>query len=238
MNRLLRIKFALILTLGACNTFAQSQSPIGFWAIEKVSIGDQAMTPIAKWSKIHADGTYESGNGWLQSARGTWQFDPKTHVFSANDPLDVADEFGGFTVSFEGDKMYWEREEEGMPVKVTLKPIDKLPMSPADYLEGIWDLEEITENGASILADYDPNNKRKIFMGWDRIYRDFDAEGRRSSGFWHIDGHRPEITLLPHQQGKSPEGWRIEVNEKTLTMTGISDSNQDIQKKYIRRNTF
>ncbi len=219
-------------------TYAQKEDIIGFWEVEKVAVGAKNKTPVAKWVKINRDGTYNTGNGWLQNGQGKWNYDAENNMYSATDPLDVADEFGGFIVSFENGKMLWEREEEGMQVKVTLIAIEKLPMSPADYLEGIWDLVEITENEQSILEDFDGEDKHKLFIRWDRIYVNFSPEGKKRSGYWYINGHKPEITLLPHQEDGKPENWRIEVNNKELLMSGISDSNRSIHRKYVRRNTF
>jgi len=230
------IVFALISI--SFSTYAQKEEITGFWEVERVDVGEKNMTPVAKWTKINSDGTYQSGNGWLQSSQGKWNYDAKNHMFTATDSLDVFDEFGGFSVSFDNEKMVWEREEEGMPVKVTLRPVEKLPMSPADYLKGIWDLVEITENKQSVMDDFDKDNKHKLFIRWDRIYINFSPEGKKLTGYWHIHGHKPEVTFLPHQEDAKPESWRIEVNKKELLMTGLSESNRTIERKYVRRNTF
>lgn len=238
MKKELKTLAVLALTLFACTAIAQKERMVGLWMIEKVTVGKENMTPVAKWTRINSDGTYQAGNGWLQNGSGQWNYDLKNNLYTASDPLDIVDEFGGFTVSFDGTKMLWQREEEGMQVEVSLLPIEKLPRSPADYLKGIWDLVEITENETSILDDFDQENKHKLFIRWDRIYINFSPEGYRLTGYWHINGHRPEITLLPHQENGTPESWRVEVNEKELLMTGISESNRTIQRKYVRRNTF
>ncbi|WP_296705818.1 hypothetical protein [Algoriphagus sp.] len=234
LNTLVILAFILVSFSG----FAQKETMVGLWEVEKVSVGEENMTPVAKWFRLNADDTYQGGNGWLQSSKGNWNYDADANLYTATDSLDVMDEFGGFSVSFDNEKMVWEREEEGMSVKVTLLPIEKLPMSPADYLEGMWDLEKITENGQSIIGDFDKENKHKLFIRWDRIYINFNPEGKKLTGYWHINGHRPEITLLPHQEDGNPESWRIEVNNKELVMTGISDSNRAIERTYMRRNTF
>lgn len=238
MKKTLNYLLVFSLMLPSLYSYAQKERVIGFWEIKKVAVGEENMVPVAKWAKINTDGTYQSGNGWLQNAKGSWHYDTEYNIFSTTDPLDILDEFGGFAVSFDNENMIWEREEEGMPVKVTLTPIRELPMAPADYLEGIWDLVEITEKEQSILNDFDGADKHKLFLRWDRIYMNFSPAGERFSGYWHIHGHKPEITLLPHQEGKKPESWKIEVNEEELIMTGISDSNRTIQRKYLRRNTF
>jgi hypothetical protein len=238
MKKELKTLFVLALTLFSFATYAQTERIIGLWGVEKVAVGEQSMTPVAKWFRINPDGTQQAGNGWLQNGNGHWNYDSKKNLFTATDPLNVADEFGGFTVSFDGTKMLWQREEEGMPVTITLIPIEKLPMSPADYLKGIWDLVEITEKGTSILNDFDQEDKHKLFIRWDRVFINFSPEGEKLTGYWHIHGHKSEITLLPHQEDGTVESWRIEVNEKELLMTGISESNRTIQRKYVRRNTF
>ncbi|MCB0705909.1 MAG: hypothetical protein KDC34_11390 [Saprospiraceae bacterium] len=230
------VVFALMLI--SFSTYAQEETVIGFWEVEIVEVGEENMTPVAKWFKINTDGTYQAGNGWLQNGQGNWNYDAENKMYSAIDYLDVTDEFGGFSVSFANEKMFWERVEDGALVKVTLVPIEKLPMSPADYLEGIWDLVEITENEQSILNDFDKDNKHKLFIRWDRIYINFSPEGKKMTGYWHIHGHRPEITLLPHQEDKVAESWKIEVNDKDLLMIGISDTNRTMVRKYVRRNTF
>ena len=225
----------LFMSFSVC---AQKERIIGFWEIQKVEVGDKNMTPVAKWTKINTDGSFQSGNGWLQNAQGSWNYDAEKKTYSAIDALGIKDDFGGFVVSFDKEKMIWEREEEGMSVKVTLSPITAMPMAPADYLVGIWDLVEITENEHSIINDFDGKGKHKLFIRWDRIFINFSPEGERLTGYWHINGHKPEITLLPHQADKKPESWEVTVNEKTLYMKGISDDNQMIQRKYVRRNTF
>ncbi|MEM7102913.1 MAG: hypothetical protein AAF502_07290 [Bacteroidota bacterium] len=217
---------------------AQEEKVIGFWEIKTVEVGTENMTPVARWTKINADGTFQNGNGWLQNSKGTWTYDKANNQFSTINKLGIHDEFGGFTVSFDTGNMIWEREEEGMPVKVTLVSITELPMAPSDYLTGIWDLADITKNEKSIMSEFDSGDKHKIFIRFDRIYINFSPSGERLTGYWHIHGHKPEVTFLPHQADKDPETWKVEVNETELTITGLSDSNRSIQRKYVRRNTF
>lgn len=207
----------------------QDEKFIGLWEIQKVVVGSEQMTPVAKWTRINQNGTYESGNGWLQNSSGTWSYDRNSYTFTATASLDIADEYGGFTISYDGNNMHWTRNEEGMEVKVTLSPITELPMSPADYLEGLWELE---------TSSTDDLSNEKIMIRWDRIYVQFNSENRRSTGYWHIHGHKSEIILLPHNQELNPQSWKIEVNAEQLKMIGISDSNRDQTKHYVRKNSF
>ena len=85
---------------------------------------------------------------------------------------------------------------------------------------------------------FDKEHKHKLFVRWDRIYINFSPEGNKLTGYWHINGHKPNITLLPHQEGEKAESWTIEVNKKELIMRGISDTNRTIERKYVRSNTF
>ena len=206
----------------------QAQSVTGFWQMSKVEVGDMNMTPVAKWTRIHEDGSYETGNIWLQNGNGTWKFDEENHVFTNKNPLDIADQYGGFQVSYEEELMIWQREEEGVMVKVTLEPIKELPMSPADYLEGLWSLN-VNKSQEKVV-----DAPARLMMGWDRIFRAYDETGKKSTGYWHINGHRPEVTLLPHAEGGVVETWRIEVDEEVLVMLGISESNEGVERKYTR----
>lgn len=238
MKKRLNYFLVLILIQSSIYTYSQKESLIGLWEIQKVEVGEDNMTPVAKWTKINTDGTYQSGNGWLQNSQGQWNYDHKNKMYSATDPLYIFDEFGGFIVSFDQDKMFWEREEEGMQVKVTLEAIQELPMAPADYFKGMWKLIDITDKGESVLNTFDKEHKHKLFVRWDRIYINFSPEGNKLTGYWHINGHKPNITLLPHQEGEKAESWTIEVNKKDLIMRGISDTNRTIERKYVRSNTF
>ena len=163
--------FLSLIILTSCT--AQNEKFIGLWEIQKVMVGSEQMTPVAKWARINQDGTYESGNGWLQNTSGTWTYKSGERSLMMTSTLDIADEYGGFTIAYDHDKMNWTRNEEGMEVKIILKPITELPMSPADYLEGGWELDDASPN--------QPSNER-IMIRWDRIYVHFDADNRRRAG--------------------------------------------------------
>ncbi len=211
-----------------------AQNITGLWEIKTVNVGKRNMTPVAKWTKINTDGTFQSGNGWLQNAEGTWTFEDA--IFLTNIPLGLKDPFGGFKVSFIDESMIWERMEEGMMVKVTLVKIKNLPKAPADYLVGLWDLVKIEKDKQDLTDSL--KREQYIFIRWDRLYNQRTIEGKRKTGYWHINGHRPEITFLPHSEGETPESWRVEVNDEVLILTGISDTNRDIKKHYKRLNEF
>lgn len=229
---------ALALSLIFSTSLSGQESIFGLWEMTKVEVGKEIMTPVAKWTRINQDGTYQSGNGWLQNAAGTWTYDEQTNAFEAVDPKGIKDEFGPFTVSFSGKNMRWERMEEGMKVVVTLTPVDQLPKATGDQIVGLWGLSEAINEGQSILEEVDPENKKFIFIRWDRIYVERNGEGKRSTGYWHIHGHRPELTLLSHNKEKEAESWKVSFNGEKLVLQGISDSNKGLEYQFKRLNAF
>jgi hypothetical protein len=210
----------------------------GFWEIMEVTVGSEKLTPVAKWTRINEDRTFQSGNGWLQNAAGTWTYDARDSLFSAEDSLGIKDEYGPFKVRFEGKVMYWTRIEEGVPVVVHLKRISRMPMSTADKLQGLWDLAAVREGEVDITTSFDPLEKYYLFIRWDRIYVERDSKGNRSTGYWHIHGHRPEVTFLSHREGDEPGGWHVTVNGRRLSLSGISDINRGMEMVFERINEF
>ncbi|MEQ9300923.1 MAG: hypothetical protein RIF33_20280 [Cyclobacteriaceae bacterium] len=218
---------------------ASAQSLTGLWEMKEVKVGDKIMTPVAKWTTIKENGTYTSGNGWLQNSEGLWRYDNTTNVYTPTETNGIKDPFGGFDVSFESsDRMTWQRIEEGMTVTVLLERIDKLPKSTADHLQGLWDLADYKTNGVSNMATFDPEDKHYIFIRWDRVYVERTPQGDRATGYWHIHGHKPEITLLSHNPEQAPQSWRVEFNNGQLTLVGISDTNTDVECIYSRLDEF
>jgi hypothetical protein len=217
---------------------SKAQSVVGFWEAKEVMVGKEIKTPVAKWTKIHKDGSYQSGNGGIQNSEGTWSFDKKDKFFLPAETNGIKEPYGGFKVTFVKEQMLWQREEDGDVVIVKWERVEKLPKSPADLLVGLWDLKEITKNGTSEKSLFDPNDLHYIFIRWDRIYVERTPQGDRASGYWHINAHHPEITLISHNQGKTIEKWRIEVTDQELKMEGMSDSNKGTKIVYERIHEF
>jgi len=228
----------LLVLLLICIQLSHAQSIVGFWEVKEVMVGSEIKTPVAKWTKINKDGSYQSGNGGIQNSEGTWSYDKKTKFFLPVETNGIKDVYGGFKVAFRKEQMTWERDEDGEIVIVKLERTIKLPKSPADLLVGIWDLKEIVKNNSSKTLSFDPENKHYIFIRWDRIYVERTPQGQRATGYWHIDAHRPEVTFLSDSQGKANERWTVDVNETQLKMVGISDSNKGTEMVYIRIHEF
>jgi hypothetical protein len=232
----------LCLSLMACQPQQTIQnnkktSPIvGFWEVEKVTVGKEKMTPVAKWFKLNANNTFEGGNGWMQNSEGTYTYDGQKYQPITKNGL--KDPFGAFQVSFENDKMIWERQEEGMKVIVTLKRIVEKPKSPADQVVGLWDLTKAEKEGKDVTTETDKDNLHYIFIRWDRFFVQRTPKGDRDRGYWHFHGHKPEITFIHIQRNNESEPWRVDVTENTLTLTGIADTNKGIVLSYIRLDGF
>ena len=228
-----RIKTLLLIAITVCSVQINAQ-PTGFWEITKVSVGDQEMTPVAKWTRINNDGTYQSGNGWLQNSVGTWDYDNKSRVFSPKETNGILESYGGFKVDQEGNNMTWQREEDGMQVTVSLKRIEELPMSPADHAVGLWDLTSASKNGADIQSQIDPDDNYNIHMRWSRLFVERSTAGK-GSGYWFIHAHRPELTMMSHDSENKPiQSWMISFENDQMIWTGNSDSNRGQVLRYSR----
>ena len=228
----LYVGFAIFLLFGC-----ESKPPIaGLWVVSEVSIGDQQMTPIGKWTELHEEGTFRTGNGWMQNSKGIWSWDAGKNSISVSTENSPVDPFGPFTLSLEGEQMLWSREEEGRQVTVRWERIDRLPEAPADQIQGLWDLVEAEEGGNSVMEDLDPSGKRHIFFGWDRIYRQDRTPEGRQTGFWHMDGHRPWLTLIPHDDSRPREYWQIEFEPEGALFLKKEDSGA--VRKYVRLDRY
>ncbi len=230
----MRFLFLLLLSQIILTAYSQDQF-IGLWSVERVQVGEGEMTPNSKWSRFNEDGSFASGNGWLQHTSGTYSLSDNGEL-TFIDSLGITDEFGGFKTSFSKDKMVWKRTEEGMEVTVYLKKISELPMAMQDYLVGMWELSQIQtekEDGTTHLTELE--SKVTLYLRWDREYRKW-VDKDRSRGYWHLNAHRPILTLINDDKR---DQWEVkEVNETSLIIKGMDDENNQIQKNYKRSNTF
>lgn len=212
--------------------------PTGLWVVKKVTVGNAVMTPVAKWVKLEADGTQFSGNGWLQHTTGTWKFDSENSALSFTSEPGPEDEFGAFKIKYDAQHMTWERMEDGEKVVVILEKTDALPQSPADQIQGLWNLEKVVNKEEDITNQYDPNNKMYIFMRWDRIFVKRTSTEERIMGLWHINAHQPELQLISLDPQKENEKWRISFSDSEMTWTGLDKNNKDFILTYHKIKTF
>lgn len=118
---------------------AIAQPVTGLWVVTKVTAGDREMTPVAKWTRINEDGTYQAGNGWLQHSTGRWRYNSAKKQFVSSETIGIRDPHGPFSVTIANGKsqMTWKRREGKMEVTVSWKKIKKLPEAPADKITGL-----------------------------------------------------------------------------------------------------
>lgn len=210
----------------------------GLWVVEKVTVGDQVMTPVAKWVRLDADGTQFSGNGWLQHTTGTWQLNEQTSELSFTSEPGPEDDFGAFKVKYDAQHMTWERMEEGEKVVVALVRTNALPQSPADQIQGLWDLDKVVNKNEDITRQYDPNDKIYVFMRWDRVVVKRTAAGEKVNGIWQINAHQPELQLVNYSNKDNNEKWRIAFSDHAMVWTGMDEDNKDLILTYHRIKVF
>jgi len=212
----------------------ESPSLIGLWGVDLVTVGDEQLTPTAKWFEFSADGTQTAGNGWVQNGKGLWRYDAAASTLLTLDESGQTDEYGAFKITIEQASMTWERIEDGMTVKVNLTRIDKKPLAPWDKITGRWEAyrNEIHHLNSNQI-DFSDLEPYSFYFGWDRRYRKFDASGKRvETGIWHIEPHSPWLWLIP-DDGSEKRGQEILFNEKEMTL--ISKEGQLKDKTFFRR---
>ncbi len=205
----------------------------GLWQVDQVMIGDELMTPTAKWFEFQNNGKQIAGNGWVQNGLGTWTYNATTHEFMTYDQKGRADEFGAFQLSFEGDKMIWQRTEEGMPVKVTLSPAEEKPLAPWDKIVGNWTFYKLESVDEDENLSTPSLTAFTYYFGWDRVYRKYDATGKRvAMGIWHIEAHSPWLWTIPYGDD-SKTGQSIKFEDDQLIL--VQKKGQVTEKSYFRR---
>lgn len=211
----------------------QAQDISGLWVIDRVSVGNQNMTPVARWTRFSSDSTYASGNGWHQNSVGSYHFDPTTEKLSMQNAFGVRDEFEPFSVTLTGNEMVWSRNENGAGVTVLLLRTDSLPMAPADFLLGVWKLQHVSNSDSENQEEADKDETSYFHFRPDGLYHRINPDGDRESGYWHVNGHRPELTLLPQSEKKKETKWTVSVNSKSLVLE--KDAANDQTERHFTR---
>ncbi|OEK06423.1 hypothetical protein BFP71_01730 [Roseivirga misakiensis] len=198
---------------------ASAAPVVGLWEVLEVIVGDEKLTPTAKWFHLLSDGSMTSGNGWVQNFDGSFNYDRDTKKLLQASQGTV-DEFGAFDVTITKDGMVWKRLEMETPVKVTLKKVDKKPLAPWDIIIGNWEVEEQTIN--SNKDDHAPEdnfvNFSAIYFGWDRRFKKYDETGKRiETGIWHIEAHSNWIWLISDKDN-TKTGFDLDLSTKSLKL--------------------
>lgn len=194
-----KIIFIAILFFAATTLQAQLT---GLWEVTNVDVGQEAMTPVARWFQFNEDKSMQSGNGGLHHNSGTYVVTPDNSVLILTDAYGKTDPYGAFRVTLATRKMIWERMEDGQPVTINLVKVDDFPKGPWDKAVGNWKLVESTE--------HDEVEGQGIFLRWDREYRAQNGLlGENNSGIWHIAAHHPELRLLSFDEGLPHREYNI-----------------------------
>jgi len=210
--------------------------PSGLWLVNEVSIGNQKMTPQGRWVKLNADGSQESGNGWLKHSEGNYVFDEQNSLLSIYNTNGTKDVFPAFKVSFESEKMIWNREEEGEQVNINLIPISKLPKTPANSLFGLWGLKEVSFDGQNITSMNNPTGNRYLNIRWDGVFIDQNGPEGRLRGPYRIHGHNPEIEFIYYGDCAVIDKYKYEVSDTKLKL--INSEEGSLVMEYERINEF
>lgn len=199
-------------------TFMMAQSLPGLWLVQEVSMGDQKVTPQERWFKYDDAGNFSSGNGWLKHSDGTYVYNPSDSSFEAHQVDEPIDEFGAFKLWFEGEKMIWQRIEADMQVTVKLERIEEVPPSLADKVQGLWQLDSIAFTDPEVTNSATDQPTEQLFLRWDREYRISNSEENMDRGYWHIHGHRPELTLISRSSEQTFTVYEIIQNGEFLIL--------------------
>ena len=206
----------------------------GLWVVKSVKVDEDEMTPNARWMRFNSDFTQQSGNGWFQNSIGTWDFKENTKELSVVNTNGLKDNNSPFKVSFDNDKMVWQRIEEGQNLKVTLEKTKELPKTYGDELLGLWKLEKST--GKGVFFDESVENNEYLFLRWDKRFVVNSTEGR-ISGVYNVHGHKPEIELIPYNDNIKRSFWKAKINNNQISLK-LLNSDSLVVKTFKRIHDF
>ena len=235
MNKILFLPviFCAFIILAACGT----QSSIeGLWVVKQVKVGDQEMTPNARWMRFNADSTQESGNGWFRHSYGTWTMNNATQELSVTDTNGTKDSYEPFKVKIENDVMTWTRTEDNEKVIVTLEKSEQLPASFGDKIVGLWKLEKAIGDGKYFSPTKDTLSSDYIFFRWDRQFV-LNSKKGRINGVYNVNGHRPQVELIPYGEKVDRDFWHLDFDEDTITLK-LLNTDSLVIRKFVRIHEF
>lgn len=234
----MKITSLLVLISFLCfgTTQAQSESIEGLWVVQLVKVGDQEMTPNARWIILNKDHSQASGNGWLQHSVGSWQLDKETSQLNIVTTNGIDDEFGPFTVEVQGNEMTWNRNEGGQAVNIYWERRDELPQTHGDELKGLWGLESSIGNGPYFDESKEEKPRDYIFFRWDGRF-EIRTGKDHIHGVFNVHGHKVEVELIPYGSPMKRDFWEFAIDDQILTMT-LLNSDSKVTRTFKRRKTF
>ena len=206
----------------------------GLWEVTNVKVGSEEMTPVAKWTHLFENGTFTSGNGWLQNSDGTWEFDSESSEVLVVTETGFKNEFGPFEVEMKGENgMIWSRIEGADLVYVHYKRIEEIPKSPATLAIGLWMVNEVINDGEIVTESYKKEHAMGVFVRWDNLFQEITSEGR-VSGIWRVNAHRPVLDVLFYDGKRSLEYWDLDFEGENKMIW----KREGLIIKYERLNSF
>ena len=218
------MNFVMTLLLSLPSFVLSCQSALGLWAISEVVVGEDTLTPIAKWIQINADLSYESGNGWTKNDQGRIDFDTLKQTIKPNSAIGLRDPFDDFDISFSDSKMFWTRMEEGMEVKVSFVKITEIPPGPADLVLGAW--KEVSEHGHV--------KNSLLYLRPDRHFLKQLKDGSQIRGYWQMHAHRPELTLIPVDKTIENYSYMVQFKSGVFTLLENKEKGQTLTLERVR----
>lgn len=236
MSGTIKPALLFLLLFGLLTGCRQEPGIEGLWLVQSVKMGDEVMTPNARWMEFHADGTQQSGNGKLAHSYGTWSLDSHSRELTIQDQNGLHDPFGPFVISLKDGKMTWQRMEEGQEVKVTLVRTDRLPETYGDQLVGLWKLDKAVGDGKYFTESDITAGNVFLFLRWDRRFVMGTPRGR-INGVYNVHGHRPELELIPYGEGVNRDFWKLELDRDSFTMRKLNTDSL-VTRKFSRIHEF
>ena len=233
MKRTSALSLVLILSIFGCE---QATTIEGLWVVKSVVVGDEEMTPNARWTRFNSDHTQESGNGRFQHSYGTWELKAGSNELTIINSNGLDDINEPFLISLSQSEMIWERTEEGQHVNVILERSAQLPETYGDKILGLWALEKATGNGRYFKESDKKESSDYIFFRWDKRFR-IESELGRVNGVYNVHGHKPEVELIPYGDQVKRDFWEILFEEDQITLT-LLNSDTLVTRRFRRIRNF
>ena len=227
------LALSIILSFFSCENTATIE---GLWVVKSVIVGDEEMTPNARWTRFNSDLTQESGNGRFQHSYGTWKLNQNSNELFIENTNGLEDINEPFVISLNQSEMIWERAEEGQNIKVILERSSQLPETYGDKILGLWELEKAIGNGSYFKESDKKEINDYIFFRWDKRFV-IESEKDRVNGVYNVHGHKPEVELIPYGGQVKRDFWRIQFEENQITLK-LLNSDTIVTRQFRRIHKF
>ena len=203
----------------------------GLWVVKKVKMGNNEMTPIARWMRFNKDSTQTSGNGWLQHSEGSWVLN-EINQLSVKNTNGLIDKSGPFNIKFENGSMIWNRTEDGENVSVILERAEIIPKSEGNRLMGLWKIETISINDKSVTSTLNPDDKATLFLRWDNTYVFENYPQGKTYGIYKVHAHKPEIQMVNYGDKPQFQFYQFSIDKNNLILKS-TDQKTKLELKRI-----